>query len=212
MKTALIITDVQNDFISGALPVPHGLEVIAPINALRTHGEFDLVVLTQDWHPATHKSFASNNPVPNFNADCECESHAAPFSVRASDGQVMWPDHCLQESTGAEFHPLLLVNRDTDIIVRKGMVESVDSYSGFFDNDRKCPTPLHAILQQNGIDTLVVCGLATDYCVRSTVRDAIDLGYRTFFVKDCSRGISENDINVNGAITVTSRDYIQPPQ
>lgn len=184
-KSALIIVDVQNDFCEGgSLAVPNGNDVIPVINKLRRQKDWDLIVLTQDFHPQNHTSFASNH------------EGVAVFSViTLEDGttQVMWPDHCVQGTKGTEFHDEL-VRSENDIVVQKGMNYKVDSYSGFFDNNRKEKTNLDQILKQAGITEVYVCGLAWDYCVSFTALDAVDLGYKTYFIKDASRGISENTI------------------
>lgn len=160
----LIVIDVQNDFCpGGALAVPEGDAVVAPINAMME--DFDAVVLTQDWHPAGHSSFAS--------------SHAgkAPFEMidMAYGPQVLWPDHCVQGSPGAAFHPAL--RTDGDLILRKGFRTAIDSYSGFFENDRSTPTGLEGYLRSRGITRLTLAGLATDFCVQYSALDAARLGF-----------------------------------
>ncbi|HEX9160734.1 MAG TPA: bifunctional nicotinamidase/pyrazinamidase [Thermoanaerobaculia bacterium] len=177
MKTALIIVDVQNDFIpGGALPTRNGDEVVPVIN--RIQPLFDLVVATQDWHPQNHGSFASNHP-----------GHK-PGDVIELDGlqQILWPDHCVQGSKGAEFHPALDASR-FDKVVRKGTDPSIDSYSTFFDNGRKKSTALELYLRESGVTDVFIGGLATDYCVLWSVRDAVDLGFRTHVVRDACRGV-----------------------
>ncbi|WP_299847666.1 bifunctional nicotinamidase/pyrazinamidase [uncultured Roseovarius sp.] len=165
MTHALIVIDVQNDFCpGGALAVAGGDEIVPGINALM--GDFDAVILTQDWHPAGHSSFAS--------------SHAGldPFgTVEMPYGtQVLWPDHCIQGSAGAAFHDGLNTDR-ADMIVRKGYNPQIDSYSAFFENDHETPTGLHGYLQTRGIDRLTMVGLATDFCVNFSAVDAARLGY-----------------------------------
>ena len=179
-KTALILVDIQNDFMpEGGLPVPAGDEVIYPINTLLQHAKEQdwFVVATQDWHPADHGSFASNND-------------AEPFTVGELDGleQVMWTDHCIQDSVGAMFHPLLFVEYINEV-VKKGTNKNVDSYSGFFDNAKRGDTGLHNILQREGVETVFVVGLARDYCVAFTAMDAHDLGYETHVVVDATRAV-----------------------
>ena len=177
MSNALIVIDVQNDFCpGGALPVAGGDEIVPGINALMA--AFDAVVLTQDWHPAGHSSFAS--------------SHAGlePFgTVEMPYGtQVLWPDHCIQGSDGADFHEDL--NTDpADMIVRKGYNPAIDSYSAFFENDHETPTGLHGYLQTRGIDTLTMVGLATDFCVNFSAVDAAKLGYAVTVRSDLCRAI-----------------------
>ncbi|MCE8507397.1 bifunctional nicotinamidase/pyrazinamidase [Ruegeria pomeroyi] len=160
----LIVIDVQNDFCpGGALAVPEGDVVVAPINAMMA--DFDAVILTQDWHPAGHSSFASSHP------------GKAPFEMidMAYGPQVLWPDHCVQGSPGAAFHPAL--RTDADLILRKGFRAAIDSYSGFFENDRKTPTGLDGYLRSRGITRLTLVGLATDFCVQYSALDAARLGF-----------------------------------
>ncbi|MFY0310905.1 bifunctional nicotinamidase/pyrazinamidase [Leisingera sp. D0M16] len=164
MTQALIVVDVQNDFCpGGALAVPGGDEVVSPINAMMDR--FDAVILTQDWHPAGHSSFASAHP------------GKAPFdTVEMPYGtQVLWPDHCVQGSSGAAFHKDL--RTDGDLIIRKGFRPGIDSYSGFFENDRTTPTGLEGYLRSRGITRLTLAGLATDFCVAFTALDAARLGF-----------------------------------
>ena len=174
---ALIIIDVQNDFCpGGALAVPGGDEIIPGINALAE--DFPAVVLTQDWHPANHGSFASQH------AD-----HAPFETVEMPYGrQVLWPDHCVQGSEGAGFHPGLNTDR-ADLIIRKGFRREVDSYSAFFENDHQTPTGLEGYLKTRGIDTLVLVGLATDFCVNYSALDAARLGFAVTVREDLCRAI-----------------------
>ena len=166
MTHALLVIDVQNDFCpSGFLAVADGDQVVPVIN--RMMERFDHVILTQDWHPSGHSSFAS--------------AHAgrAPFDVvqMPYGDQVLWPDHCVQGSAGGQFHPDL--NTDpAALIVRKGMNPAIDSYSAFFENDRSTSTGLHGYLQTLGVDHVTIVGLATDYCVNYSAQDAAMLGYR----------------------------------
>ncbi|HEU5162417.1 MAG TPA: bifunctional nicotinamidase/pyrazinamidase [Thermoanaerobaculia bacterium] len=177
MKTALIIVDVQNDFIpGGALPTRGGDQVVPVINALQPR--FDLRVATQDWHPRDHGSFASNHP--GRRPGERIELGGLP--------QVLWPDHCVQESWGARFHPDLDMSR-VDEIIRKGTDPEIDSYSGFFDNGRRKATGLEAWLRARDVTDVYVTGLATDYCVLWTARDALDLGFRVHVVEDACRGV-----------------------
>jgi len=182
-KRALIIVDVQNDFCpGGSLAVDNGDSIIPVINQLRNQVNWDLIVLTQDYHPSDHVSFASNN------------KGATLFStVKLEDGldQVMWPNHCVQGTTGADFHPSLTVDDGNDVIVTKGTNPKVDSYSGFFDNEKKQKTELDSVLKQENITDVYVTGLALDYCVKYTALDAVPLGYQTFLVADASKGLSE---------------------
>lgn len=162
---ALIVIDVQNDFCpGGALPVAEGDAVVPVINALMS--DFALCVLTQDWHPADHRSFAASHP------------GAAPFStVQMPYGpQVLWPNHCVQGSAGAAFHPGLRTD-SADLVLRKGFRREIDSYSAFFENDRSTPTGLAGYLRERGVSTLTLAGLATDYCVAYSALDAARLGF-----------------------------------
>ena len=177
MTHALIVIDVQNDFCpGGALAVAGGDEIVPGINAVMS--EFAAVILTQDWHPAGHSSFAS--------------SHAgkAPFEVTEMPygPQVLWPDHCVQGTPGAAFHAGLDTDR-ADMIVRKGYNPAIDSYSAFFENDHETPTGLHGYLQTRGIDRLTMVGLATDFCVNFSAVDAARLGYDVTVRTDLCRAI-----------------------
>ena len=177
---ALIIVDIQNDFVTGGnLEVPHGEQVIPLVNNLSVR--FDLVVATQDWHPPDHKSFASNHP------------DKQPFDKIMLGGleQVLWPDHCIQGTQGAGFHPLLTMNK-VEAIFRKGMDPDIDSYSGFYDNGHKKTTGLAGYLKERDVESVFVCGLAGDYCVFYTVKDALKAGFKTVIVEDATRAISKN--------------------
>ena len=176
-NAALIVVDVQNDFCpGGALAVPDDDAVVPVINRLAAR--FANVVLTQDWHPAGHASFAS--------------SHAGkkPFDVVALPygPQVLWPDHCIQATPGADFHPALAVPH-AQMIVRKGYRRDVDSYSGFLEADRKTPTGLAGYLRERGIAEVVIVGLATDFCVAWTALDARRLGFAATVIDDACRAI-----------------------
>jgi len=176
MRT-LILVDIQNDFLpGGALAVPRGDEVIPVANQLQ--GRFDLVVATQDWHPARHGSFASRHP----------GRKPGDLSELGGLPQVLWPDHCVQGSSGAAFAPALDMNR-VETIFRKGTDPAIDSYSAFFDNGHRKSTGLGDYLKGRGADEIFVLGLATDYCVKFTALDARQLGFRTRLVEDGSRGV-----------------------
>jgi len=180
MTDALIVIDVQNDFCpNGALAVTGGDEIVTGINALMD--EFHAVILTQDWHPAGHSSFASSH------------SDKAPFEMTQMPygPQVLWPDHCIQGSVGADFHPDLNSNR-ADMIVRKGFRPAIDSYSAFFENDHETPTGLHGYLQERGISKLTMVGLATDFCVNFSAVDAAKLGYDVLLREGLCRAIDMN--------------------
>jgi nicotinamidase/pyrazinamidase len=174
---ALIVIDVQNDFCpGGALAVAEGDAVVPGINALL--GEFAVKVLTQDWHPARHLSFASNNP------------GRAPFdTVEMPYGpQVLWPDHCVQGTVGAAFHPALRTDA-ADLVVRKGFRPEIDSYSAFFENDKTTPTGLDGYLRARGAKRLTLAGLATDFCVQYSALDAARLGFEVTVRLDLCRAI-----------------------
>jgi nicotinamidase/pyrazinamidase len=175
---ALIVVDIQNDFLpGGALAVNEGDEIIPIVNKLMP--KFDLIVATQDWHPREHGSFASNH------------KHRKPGDQIELFGlnQVLWPDHCIQDTFGAEFSQQLntsLINH----VVKKGTDILIDSYSGFFDNGKKKNTGLDDYLKSKGVDLVFILGLASDYCVKFTALDAAGLGYRTFVVPDATRAVN----------------------
>lgn len=174
---ALIVIDVQNDFCpGGALAVAEGDAVVPVINALMD--EFAVRVLTQDWHPAGHGSFAANHP------------GAAPFSVTQMPygPQVLWPVHCVQGTEGADFHPALRSD-PADLIIRKGFRPAIDSYSAFFENDRTTPTGLEGYLRARGVTVLTLAGLATDFCVAYSALDAVRLGFAVSVHLPGCRGI-----------------------
>ena len=185
---ALVIVDVQNDFCpGGSLAVPEGDRVVPIINGLMPR--FDLVVAAQDWHPADHGSFAANHP------------GRKPGEVIELDGleQLLWPVHCVQGTAGAELHPEL--NRaGITRVFQKGIDRNVDSYSGFFDNGRRQATGLGDYLRQQGVTDVCVCGLATDYCVKATALDALELGFATCLVEDACRGVDLSPGDVERAI------------
>ena len=174
---ALIVVDVQNDFCPGGrLAVQKGDEVVPVVNALSKH--FENVVLTQDWHPPGHASFATSHP------------GRKPFdSLKLAYGeQVLWPDHCVQGSDGAALHKELSVPH-AQLVVRKGFRKEVDSYSAFLEADRKSRTGLEGYLKERGIKRVFVCGLATDFCVAWTALDARTLGFAALVVEDACRAI-----------------------
>jgi len=177
----LIVIDVQNDFCpGGALAVAGGDEVIAPIHAIGP--SFDHIILTQDWHPPDHQSFASSHPGKK------------PFeSVALSSGrQTLWPDHCVQGTPGAESHPTLHLPQ-AELILRKGFRRQIDSYSAFFENDRSTPTGLAGYLRERGLNRVFLAGLAYDYCVAFSALDARRLGLPAVIVGDACRGIDLHD-------------------
>ncbi|MCO5155990.1 MAG: bifunctional nicotinamidase/pyrazinamidase [Aquamicrobium sp.] len=162
---ALIVVDIQNDFCpGGALAVAGGDEIVPLVNALI--GAFDHVVLTQDWHPAGHSSFASTHPGRQ-----PFETIDMPYGP-----QTLWPDHCVQGTRGADFHPGLDWTK-AQLVIRKGFRPSIDSYSAFFENDHKTPTGLAGYLKERGISDLTFVGLATDYCVAYSALDAVRHGF-----------------------------------
>ena len=174
---ALIVIDVQNDFCpKGALAVAQGDAVIPQINALM--GQFQTVVLTQDWHPADHSSFAASH------------AGAAPFSnVQMPYGpQTLWPSHCVQGTKGAEFHPALRSDL-AQMVLRKGFRAAIDSYSALFENDKTTPTGLDGYLRARGITGLTLVGLATDYCVAFSALDAVAQGFAVTVLQDACRAI-----------------------
>ncbi len=187
--SALILIDLQNDFFpGGALGVPGADAIFPHANDLQHY--FNHIIATQDWHPHRHKSFAS--------------SHAGKkiFEVINLNGheQVLWPDHCVQHSTGAALHPALDTRR-IEKIIYKGSDLDIDSYSGFFDNAHQKNTGLDAYLKQQNIQHLFITGLATDYCVLYTVLDAIDLGYAVTVIQDACFGINKTPGDIDKALT-----------
>tara|TARA_R110002049_G_scaffold22144_6_gene79773 strand:- start:812 stop:1441 length:630 start_codon:yes stop_codon:yes gene_type:complete len=200
-NSALIIVDVQNDFLpGGALAVGKGDEVIPVIN--KVQDKFDLIVATQDWHPANHGSFAANH---------EGKKVGESISLNGLD-QILWPVHCVENSIGADFHKSLDKQNWREVF-KKGSNPVVDSYSGFFDNGRKEKTGLGDFLKANGMENVFVTGLAADYCVKFTVLDALDLGFNTYLIADATKGVnlSPNDtleafkeMETQGAILVSS--------
>ena len=185
-RDVLLVIDVQNDFCpGGALAVPRGDQVVAVVNDLV--GRFEHVVLTQDWHPRRHLSFAS--------------SHAGrkPFDrIDMPYGpQTLWPDHCVQGTRGAEFHPRLDRTR-AELIIRKGFRPAIDSYSAFYENDRATPTGLTGYLRERGFTRVFCAGLAFDYCVRYSAEDASAQRFETFVIEDACRAI---DLDGSAAAT-----------
>ena len=177
---ALLVIDVQNDFCpGGALAVPGGDEIVPGVNALMR--DFPVVVLSQDWHPAGHSSFASEHPGKD-----PYDMVEMPYGP-----QVLWPDHCIQGSHGAAFHPDLDTDR-ADLILRKGFRKTIDSYSAFFENDHRTPTGLEGYLRSRGVTSVTVAGLATDFCVNFSAVDAAKLGFAVEVRGDLSRAIDLN--------------------
>jgi nicotinamidase/pyrazinamidase len=175
---ALLLIDIQNDFLpGGALAVPKGDEIIQIVNALQP--KFDLIVATQDWHPKDHKSFASQHKGKNI------------FEVIDLDGlqQVLWPDHCVQGTPGAEFSDKLEMNK-VEAIFRKGTDSHIDSYSGFYDNGHRKTTGLAHYFRGMNVTEVYIAGLAADYCVYYSVKDSLHEGFKTFFIEDATRAIN----------------------
>ncbi len=202
-KSALLIIDVQNDFCpGGALAVPNGDEVVPVLNS--SAARFPTVVATKDWHPPGHISFAS------------VHEGATIGEVRKIDGldQVMWPDHCIPGTPGAEFHPDLAVDH-INLIVHKGLDKKLDSYSAFFENDGTTPTGLEGYLRGLGIGQIVIGGLATDYCVYFSAKDALACGFSVFLLEDAVRGVdvpegnlakTVDDMKRSGVVFISSQE------
>jgi nicotinamidase/pyrazinamidase len=187
---ALILVDLQNDFVpGGALPVPDGDAVVPPANRLLVGGRFDLVVATQDWHPAGHASFAANHAGRRV-------GEVIPLHGLS---QVLWPVHCVQETRGAELLPGLDSGR-IERVFRKGTDPAIDSYSGFYDNGHLKATGLGDYLRSRGVTDVCILGLATDYCVKFTALDAVQLGFRVRLVADACRGVNLQPGDVDRAV------------
>jgi nicotinamidase/pyrazinamidase len=185
---ALLIIDLQNDFCpGGALAVPEGDQIVPLVNDLQK--KFDLVVATQDWHPADHGSFAANHPGRKPGEAIEL----------AGLRQILWPVHCVQGTPGAELHPGL-ERSAIERVFRKGENPFVDSYSGFFDNGHRHATGLGEYLKDRGVASVHLCGLATDYCVKCTALDAVQLGFETFLIEEACRSVNLNPGDVVRAI------------
>jgi nicotinamidase/pyrazinamidase len=176
-RQALVVIDLQNDFCpGGALPVAGGHEIVPLINDLIRHA--DHVLLTQDWHPAGHSSFASTHPGKQ-----PFETVQMPYGE-----QTLWPDHCIQGSSGAAFHSALEWTK-AEMVIRKGFRTAIDSYSAFYENDRATPTGLAGYLRERGIDEITLCGLAADYCVAYSALDAVQQGFHVTVRLDACRAI-----------------------
>ncbi len=190
---ALILVDIQNDFLpGGALAVPDGDAVIPVANKLQA--VFPLVVATQDWHPANHGSFAANHPGKKTFE--QIDLNGLP--------QTLWPAHCVQNTPGAAFPAGLKQDRIAKVF-QKGTDEGIDSYSGLFDNGHRKSTGLGEWLKQKGVTEVFVCGLATDYCVKFTALDAVQFGFKTFLIEDASRGVGLRPDDVKNAIADMNR-------
>jgi len=198
---ALIVVDVQNDFVTGSLAVPDGAAVVPVVKRLRE--AFATVVFTKDWHPANHGSFAVHHP--GKQAFEQTELNGLP--------QTLWPVHCVQGEPGAEL--VAGLNTGNAHVFVKGTDPAIDSYSGFFDNGRRKATGLGEFLKTNSITDVFVCGLATDYCVKATAIDAAQLGFQTHLIEDASRGLRSADVaaaieamRAAGVRIVTSADVM----
>ena len=186
----LLVIDPQRDFCpGGSLAVPEGEAVIPLINRLATR--FHHVIFTQDWHPAGHSSFASSNP-----------GRKAYETIQAAYGpQTLWPDHCIQGSEGAEFHPDLKTAH-AELILRKGFRPEIDSYSAFLENDKTTPTGLASYLRERGLQRIFLVGLAYDYCVRYSATDGVRLGFECLVIEDACRAI-----NLGGSVEATNQEF-----
>jgi nicotinamidase/pyrazinamidase len=186
----LLLIDPQRDFCPGGnLAIAEGDAIIPLINQLAIR--FEHVILTQDWHPAGHSSFASTHP-----------GHEPYQIVQAPYGpQTLWPDHCIQGSPGAEFHPALHIPQ-TELILRKGFRPEIDSYSAFFENDKTTPTGLAGYLRERGFHRIFFAGLAYDYCVRFSALDAVRAGFSAFVLQDACRAV-----NLPGSVEATNREF-----
>ena len=188
-KTALLIVDVQNDFLAGgALEVTDGDAIIPIINKLQY--KFDTIITTQDWHPGDHKSFASQHK----------KNSVGDIVNLNGIKQYLWPDHCVENTYGSEI-ALKLNQSKIEKVIQKGNNPEIDSYSGFFENDKKTKTELDDYLKQHEIDTIYICGLATDYCVKFTANDSSTLGYKTYLIEDACRGVNISPIDSELAIS-----------
>jgi nicotinamidase/pyrazinamidase len=191
-QDVLLIIDVQKDFCpKGALPVGHGDEVVPIINALARR--FQHVVLTQDWHPSGHESFASSHP-----DKAPYDTIVVPYGT-----QILWPDHCVQATAGAAFHDDLDIPH-AELILRKGFRRSIDSYSAFHENDRRTPTGLAGYLRERGLNRVFVAGLAFDFCVRYSAEDAATAGFETLVFENACRSI-----DVAGSVSATLASFAE---
>ncbi|KAI7902049.1 Isochorismatase-like protein [Cokeromyces recurvatus] len=189
-KIALILVDIQNDFLeNGSLAVAHSLDILKPVKKLiqQVKEKDGLIVASQDWHPKDHISFASNHSDINVFETKEIEYEGTTIT------QVMWPDHCVQNSLGAQISEEIDI-KDIDFIVKKGVNPYVDSYGAFADNNYSEITSLAKILYQHFIDTVVIVGLATDYCVKYTCLDAIKFGFKTILVKEGTKPVNADQL------------------
>ncbi|KAM9973707.1 hypothetical protein ACTFIW_010824 [Dictyostelium discoideum] len=204
--SCLLIIDVQNDFMKdGSLEVENANDIIKPINDIRNNCSFDLVALSKDWHPENHISFASTHNKKPYDS----------ITTKSNYTQLLFPDHCIQNTKGSEINKDLIV-KDKDIIINKGLDKEIDSFSSFYDNDKKSKTELQDILKKHSIVNVYICGLATDFCVLASCLDSVSCGFKTYFIEDCSKGVSKNGTDQslqkmkdNGIIFINSLDLIQ---
>lgn len=187
---ALLLVDIQNDFCpGGSLAVKEGDKIIPVINPIKLKRFFPLVILTQDWHPKNHLSFASNHPGKKIGDVIELDKIP----------QILWPDHCVQKTFGAQFRKDLIVDKE-DIIIHKGCNPRIDSYSAFYDNAHKKDTGLSKLLKEKECREIFICGLATDYCVKFSALDAIEEGFKVNVILDACRGVNLKPQDVDKAV------------
>ncbi len=189
---ALLIVDMQNDFIpGGSLPVKDGDQIVDGINSIAElfRKNKASIILTQDWHPEEHLSFASNHP----------GMHSGDIYQTEAIGPVLWPDHCVQNTLGSEFHKDLK-KEYAHAIIRKGYHPDIDSYSGFIENDKKSETGLAGYLKSLKIKRIFICGLALDYCCFSTAMDGVDFDFKVYFIVDLTKGIDLPAGNISNAL------------
>lgn len=200
MKTLLII-DAQNDFMpGGSLAVPEGDQIVPIMNSIQD--AFDLVIASQDWHPENHVSFASNHPEKTVFDEIEIHGKS----------QTLWPNHCVQNSSGADFHPELNTKK-WETIFRKGTDPAIDSYSAFYDNGHLKSTGLTGYLKEKKVSELYICGLAADICVYYSLKDAVNEGFQCFFIEDASKPLDQENFGKlkeemisKGIKIITSKD------
>ncbi|XP_078481961.1 nicotinamidase-like [Ciona intestinalis] len=226
MKSALVVVDMQNDFLSGSLALKecpaheNGEEIVEVINSLLENSEWDFIAYTQDWHPSDHISFVTNAKKFKQHVDSTVNVDEAEvyqkvvFSV--DNGirreQVLWPVHCVQDTWGAQLHKDLHIAKGS-VMIKKGINSKLDSYSAFYDNDEVHETDLRGILKTNGIQRVFVCGVATDVCVAYTVKDSKKLGFETYLIEDACRGVHHGEISkcktkmrLDGVHCITSQE------
>ncbi|KAK8739242.1 hypothetical protein OTU49_003543 [Cherax quadricarinatus] len=220
--TALVVVDVQNDFISGSLAISNcpagqqGEEVIPPINRVLEENRFDMVVYSLDWHPENHVSFIDNVHQRLLHESCKITSDEAKvydtviFDIRGDGKQMeqkLWPRHCVQNTWGAELHKDLKIVEDA-VFVYKGTDPDTDSYSAFWDNNKISHTSLNEELQKRNVTDVFICGIAYDICVAATTRHAIEEGYRTMLIDDAARGVCDKDIQATKNHTIANNGLI----